>query len=241
MIKKAVIPAGGLGTRMHPITRVLPKPMIPIGTTPVLDYVINEALASGIEEIGIIVGHKGNVIRDYYQGDSRLTFIEQPTPLGLGDAIHTAKEFVGNDDFAILFGDMIIESDTPCLAQLMEIYEKDQTSVLALEERSLAIIQQYNAVFYEPITPQLVSVQKLIEKPKKSASSLTSIGRMIVPSSLFTYLEQTPPGINGEIQLTDALDRLAKNESLLGQLYKGRSFDIGTKDSLKVAIQNLLK
>jgi UTP--glucose-1-phosphate uridylyltransferase len=241
MIKKAIIPAAGLGTRMHPITRILPKPMIPIGTTPVLDYVINEALASGIEEIGIIIGHKGEVIRDYYQGDSRFTFIEQPNPLGLGDAIHTAKEFIGNEDFAILFGDMIIESDTPCLAQLMNIYNQDHASILALEERSLAIIQQYNAVFFEHITPQLVSVQKLIEKPKKSTSSLTSIGRMIVSPSLFTHLEQTPTGINGEIQLTDALDQLAKNEALLGYLYKGRSFDIGTKDSLKLALKNLLK
>jgi len=240
MIKKAIIPAAGLGTRMNPITRILPKPMIPIGTTPVLDYVINEALASGIEEIGIIIGHKGDVIRNYYQGDSRLTFIEQPNPLGLGDAIYQAKEFIGTDDFAILFGDMIIESDTPCLAQLMDIYNQHNTSVLALEERSLAIIQQYNAVFYEHLTPQLVSVQKLIEKPKKSTSSLTSIGRMIVSPSLFTHLEQTSPGIKGEIQLTDALDQLAKNEALFGYLYKGRSFDIGTKESLKVAIKNLL-
>jgi UTP--glucose-1-phosphate uridylyltransferase len=240
MIKKAVIPAAGLGTRMHPITRFLPKPMIPIGTTPVLDYVIEEAWNAGIQEIGIIIGHKGDIIRDYYQRDSRVTFIEQLSPKGLGDAILTAKEFIGTDDFAILFGDMIIQSTIPCLAQLIEVYQTKQSSVLALEERSLDVIQKYNAVFYEPLTPQLVSIQKLIEKPKTSTSSLTSIGRMIVSPSLFIYLEQTPPGKKDEIQLTDALDQLAKNETLLGYLYEGRSFDIGSKDSLKIAINELL-
>ncbi|MBI4041618.1 MAG: UTP--glucose-1-phosphate uridylyltransferase GalU [Deltaproteobacteria bacterium] len=257
-IRKAVIPVAGLGTRFLPVTKTIPKEMLPIVDKPAIQYIIEEALESGIEQI-ILVNSKGkSAIEDYFDSDTALeSFLEQrkkfteldlmrklsnlidiviarqKKPLGLGHAIHCAQSFVGNEPFAVLLPDDLIKSNVPCLKQLIGAYQEYKANVIAVME-----IEKKHAPLYGIIEGQMHAdnnrvhlLKNLIEKPseQKAPSSLAVIGRYILSPALFHCLASTQKGAGGEIQLTDALCELLQQEPIIGYRYEGLRFDVGEK------------
>ena len=234
-IRKAVIPAAGFGTRFLPATKAQPKEMLPIVDTPAIQYIVQEAIDSGIEEILIITGRNKRAIEDHFdssieleqllqqQGkqkqldmvrklaDIKVHFIRQKFPSGLGDAIYCAKAFIGDEPFAVLLGDDIVYNpEYPCLKQLMDCYETHQGSVLGAQFVPDDKVSSYGIVSGEQIEDNLYRVQGLVEKPSRemAPSNLAVLGRYILTADIFDSLENTKPGAGNEIQLTDALARL---------------------------------
>jgi UTP--glucose-1-phosphate uridylyltransferase len=269
MIKKAVIPAAGLGTRFLPATKAQPKEMLPIIDTPTIQYVVQEAVDSGIEDILIISGKGKRAIEDHFDrnweleallnekedkklyneirhiGDmANIHYIRQKEMNGLGDAIRYARYHVGNEPFAVLLGDSIIDTVMPVTQQLIDIYEQYKQSVVAVLEVPHDKISRYGIIGGEKISDRLWKIHEMIEKPDpdKSPSNLAFAARYILTPGIFDALDKTKPGKNNEIQLTDAMSILMQRESIYANLIQGTRYDIGNKlDYLKAIVQYGIK
>ncbi|MBC8079010.1 MAG: UTP--glucose-1-phosphate uridylyltransferase GalU [Gorillibacterium sp.] len=251
-IRKAIIPAAGLGTRFLPATKAQPKEMLPIVDKPAIQYIVEEAVASGIEDIIIVTGRNKRAIEDHFDKSAELEqlleqkgsdellqivrsvsklcdvyYVRQKEPLGLGHAVYTARKFIGNEPFALLLGDDIIMSDPPCLKQMMELYNQEETSVIAVQEVPWKDVSKYGI-----ISPGADNrIEDLVEKPEvgSAPSNLAVIGRYIIEPEIFAILEKQEPGRGGEIQLTDALRVLNRSHSMVAYKQEGRRFDVGDK------------
>jgi UTP--glucose-1-phosphate uridylyltransferase len=265
IIKKAVIPAAGFGSRFLPITKAQPKEMLPIVDKPVIQYVVEEAVEAGITDILMIIGKGKRSIEEYFDRNYELEreleiknksgelttirkisdlasihFIWQKELNGLGDAISYARHHVGNEPFAVLLGDTLIDSSTPLLSQLSDIFSRYNDSVVALEEVDPLNVHRYGVIGGTRIEKDLYQINKLIEKPKpeEAPSNLVFAGRYIFKPEIFDCIDQTKPGINNEIQLTDAMELMLKNNNLYGLKFDGKRYDIGNKiDFLKTNIE----
>jgi UTP--glucose-1-phosphate uridylyltransferase len=232
MIKKAVILAAGMGKRFLPITRVIPKPMLPIGNKPTLDYIIQELIESGIEQILIVVGHRKEIIEDYYRGRAEIHFVVQKVLNGTAKAVLLAEEFVNEQAFALCFSDEVIESTVPCIKQLIDIYpELNASMVTAIEETTEAKIHSYNAVVMGETQGKVSKLISIIEKPQGAYPSLfTSIGRYVIDSGIFTIIRSMKHEEERELYLTDAFNLMMKDNQVYGLCFEGKRWDIGTKE-----------
>lgn len=256
MIKKAVIPAAGLGTRFLPATKAQPKEMLPIVDKPTIQYIIEEAVHSGIEDIIIVTGRNKRAIEDHFDKSVELEmllertgkhdmlqvvesisnlvdihYVRQKEPLGLGHAVLCAKKFIGNEPFAVLLGDDIIDSEVPALKQMIDQYNRVQSSVLGVKDVSRSEVHKYGIVDYDGQNGELFAVKGLVEKPpvEKAPSTQAIIGRYILTPAIFEMLEEVQPDAKGEIQLTEAIDRLLSKESIYSYVIKGTRYDVGDK------------
>ena len=255
-VKKAIIPAAGLGTRFLPATKAQPKEMLPIVDKPTIQFIIEEAIASGIEEILIITGRNKKCIEDHFDksielemeleksGKSDLLelvrdisdmvdihYIRQKEPKGLGHAIHCAKTFVGNEPFAVLLGDDVVDSEVPCLKQLIDCYNEYKTTIVGVQPVDEDKVDKYGIVDGIHIEDRVYKVKDLVEKPsvEEAPSNIAILGRYIITPQIFKVLENTAPGKNGEIQLTDALKTLIGQEAMYAYNFKGKRYDLGDK------------
>lgn len=256
-IKKAVIPAAGLGTRFLPATKAQPKEMLPIVDKPAIQYIVEEAVQSGIEDILIITGRNKRAIEDHFDKSVELEltleekedrelldlvrnisslanihYIRQKEPKGLGHAIYCAKSFINNEPFAVLLGDDIVDSKTkPCLQQLIDIYNEYGTSIIGVQEVPKADVSKYGIVSGKMVDERLYKVNNLVEKPsiEDAPSNIAILGRYIIEPEIFEILEHTKPGAGGEIQLTDALKELSTKQDVYAYIFEGRRHDIGNK------------
>jgi UTP--glucose-1-phosphate uridylyltransferase len=268
-IRKAVFPAAGLGTRFLPATKAQPKEMLPVVDKPIIQYGVEEAVASGIEQIIVVTGRDKRAIVDHFdisfelehylkdRGKTKelqvvrkisdmvdITYIHQKEPLGLGHAVLMAKDVVGNEPFAVFLADDIIRSTTPAIRQMMDVYEKREASVLALQRVEPDQVARYGIVKVAKTDGKVHEVVDMIEKPEasKAPSNLAILGRYVLKPSIFGILETTHEGVGGEIQLTDALRTLAQQEPLLGLEFEGTYFDVGTVSGfLKTSIAYALE
>ena len=266
-IRKAVIPAAGFGTRFLPATKAQPKEMLPIVDTPAIQYIVKEALDSGIEEILIITGRSKRAIEDHFdssveleellqkQGknkqlamvkdlaDIKIHFIRQKSPGGLGDAVLCAKAFIGDEPFAVLLGDDIVYNpEKPCLQQLMDCYEQHPGIILGAQFVPNEKVSSYGIVSGEPLADNLYRVHGLVEKPSvdKAPSNLAVLGRYILTPDIFDILENTKPGVGNEVQLTDALAASKTDKYALA--YEGIRYDTGDKlGYLKATVEYALR
>ncbi|WP_367949980.1 UTP--glucose-1-phosphate uridylyltransferase GalU [uncultured Phascolarctobacterium sp.] len=268
-VRKAVIPAAGLGTRFLPVTKATPKEMLPIVDKPTIQYIIEEALASGIEDILIITGRSKRAIEDHFDrsielelnlaaggktqelemvkkiSDIRIHYIRQKEPRGLGHAILCAKQFIGDEPFAVLLGDDVVDGEVPALKQLMEVYAKTGASVLGVQEVPQEKVSAYGIVASEPTAEtRTFTVSDMVEKPsvEEAPSRLAVLGRYIINPEIFPILETTSPGRGNEIQLTDALKELAKLQKMYAYNFEGRRYDVGDKQGfLEATVEMALK
>ena len=272
-IRKAVIPAAGYGTRFLPATKATPKEMLPIVDKPTIQFIVEEALESGIEEILIISGHAKRAIEDHFDSaptleaelekkgktdllaivketaDIRVHYIRQRYMRGLGDAIYCAKPFMGDEPFAVLLGDDVVYSTgNPALKQLMDVYNATGASVLGCQIVPLEQISAYGAVDGEevdiPNFGKIVRAKSMIEKPspEEAPSQLAVLGRYVIKPEIFEILEHTAPGKGGEIQLTDALNTLAHQDTVYACNFKGQRYDLGDKlGFLKATVEFALR
>ncbi len=264
---KAVIPAAGLGTRFLPATKAQPKEMLPVFNKPTIQYVVEEAVASGIDDILIITGKGKRSIEDHFDRAFELEYflknggktdylkeveyiseladiyyVRQKKQRGLGDAIACAKKHVDGDPFAVLLGDTIAQSKVPCTKQLMNVYDKYNSSVIAIEEVPDEKVERYGIIEGSKIDNSLYKIEDLVEKPKleDAPSNLGIIGRYLLTPDIFDYIDEVEPGVGGEIQLTDALRHLDKS---YGWIFNGKLHDIGNtvdwlKSSIEIAMEN---
>lgn len=256
-VRKAIIPAAGLGTRFLPITKSVPKEMLPIIDKPTIQYIIEEALASGIEEILIVTGRGKSAIENHFdyspeleselarKGETallslslasselvQLHFVRQKSPKGLGHAVYCAKAFVGDEPFAILLGDDVVYSeDRPCLKQLIDVYERTGASVLGVQSVPQSEVSKYGIVSGKKFDERTYLVDGLVEKPKieEAPTNVAILGRYVVTPRVFEFLENAEPGAKGEIQLTDALLKLSKVEDMYAYDFEGKRYDVGKK------------
>lgn len=255
-IKKAVIPAAGLGTRFLPATKAIPKEMIPILDVPMIQYIVEEAVRSGIEDIVLVTARNKDAIENHFDVHfeleenlrrkektallklcestsslCRLISVRQKNPLGLGHAVLTAAQVIGNEPFAVLLGDDLIDSDKPCTQQLVEVYQKHATSVVGVMEVEPEEVSKYGIIEETEIAPRTHKVSGVVEKPspQEAPSRYAIPGRYILSPEIFPILEKTPPGKGGEIQLTDALAVLAKRDGLIAYQFEGTRFDTGDR------------
>ena len=258
VVKKAVIPAAGLGTRFLPATKAQPKEMLPIVDKPTLQYIIEEAVASGVEEILIITGRNKKSIEDHFdksvelelelenkgktdlleivRGISNMVnihYIRQKEPKGLGDAIYCARYFIGDEPFAIMLGDDMVDNGQgpPCLKQLIDVYEDHNASILGVQEVDKENTDKYGIIDGQKLSDNIYKVKALVEKPDpdQAPSNVAILGRYIITPQIFDILGQIPPGKNGEIQLTDALEILKDKEDMYAYVFEGRRYDLGDK------------
>ena len=255
-IRKAIIPAAGLGTRFLPATKAQPKEMLPIVDKPTLQYIIEECVASGIEEILIITGRNKKSIEDHFDKSVELEmeleksgkkemlelvrgisdmvdihYIRQKEPRGLGHAINCAKSFVGNEPFAVMLGDDVVDSEVPCLKQLINCFNEYKTTILGVQTVEFDSVNKYGIIDGLPIENRVYKVKKLVEKPsvEEAPSNIAILGRYIITPQIFKVLENTKPGKGNEIQLTDALETLIKSEAMYAYNFEGRRYDVGDK------------
>ena len=255
-VRKAIIPAAGLGTRFLPATKAQPKEMLPIVDKPTIQYIIEEAVASGIEEILIITGRNKKCIEDHFDKSVELEmelekghkdellemvrnisdmvdihYIRQKEPKGLGHAILCARAFVGNEPFAVLLGDDVVDSEVPCLKQLMDCYKEYKTTILGVQTVKHEEVNKYGIVDGIHIEDRVYKVKKLVEKPsvEEAPSNVAILGRYIITPQIFDILQNTEPGKGGEIQLTDALQTLIESEAMYAYNFEGRRYDVGDK------------
>lgn len=255
-VTKAIIPAAGLGTRFLPATKAQPKEMLPIVDKPTLQYIIEEAVASGIEEILIITGRNKQSIEDHFDKSIELElelekkgkedllqivrqisdmadihYIRQKEPKGLGHAISCAKSFIGDESFAVLLGDDIVDAETPCLAQMIQRFNEYKTTILGVQEVPHEHVDKYGIIDGKMIEDRMYKVRDLVEKPAvgEAPTNVAILGRYIISPAIFPILENTPPGKGGEIQLTDALKTLVKQEAMYAYVFEGKRYDVGDK------------
>ena len=255
-VRKAVIPAAGLGTRMLPITKSMPKEMLPIVDRPVIHYVVEEAIRAGINDILIITGKGKRAIEDYFDRSFELEYylrekgkvdelkqieeigemvdiyyVRQKKPLGLGDAILHAEKHVNGEPFAVLLGDDIIVSQKSVIKQLIDVAEKRKAPVIGVESVPWELVSRYGIVDGEPIEDDLYIVRHLVEKPssEEAPSNIAIVGRYVLTPDVFDVLKETSPGKENEIQLTDALGALLKEQEMFSKKITGKRYDVGSK------------
>ena len=256
-ITKAVIPAAGLGTRFLPVTKSMPKEMLPIIDTPAIHYVVKEAIDSGIDDIIIITGRGKKPLEDYFDESPELEmhleknkkddlletvreissladvhYIRQKEPRGLPDAIQTAEKHIGDDPFAVLLGDDIITSTVPCAKQLINVFEKHKSSVIAVQNVPREKINRYGSVQTEKTSEkQIYTIKNIVEKPKieEAPSTIAAIGRYIFTPEIFDCIHKTKPGINNEMQIADSINILTKSQKVYACAFEGKRYDIGDK------------
>ncbi|MFA9558907.1 UTP--glucose-1-phosphate uridylyltransferase GalU [Evansella sp. AB-rgal1] len=256
-IRKAIIPAAGLGTRFLPATKAQPKEMLPVVDKPTIQYIVEEAIQSGIEDIIIISGRGKRSIEDHFDTSYELEetllkkgkiaelkemqaisslanihYIRQREPKGLGHAILCAKSFIGDEPFAVLLGDDIIQGDVPCIKQLIEKYEKQQSAIVGIQEVPQNDVTKYGMLISpEKMEDRLYSFNGVIEKPKleHSPSNFAVLGRYILTPEIFSILERIPFGVGNELQLTDAIHELRQGQSVYGYVFEGKRYDVGDK------------
>lgn len=236
-IKKAIFPMAGYGTRLFPMTKLLPKEMLPLIDKPLLHYAIEEALRSGIEEFIFIIRKEKNSLQSYLEhsqliSQKNMHYVYQENPLGLGHAIACARDHIRDEFFAVLLPDELIFAQTPCLQQMMDVHTTVKTNVIAIHSVLREEVSQYGIIVGEKTTiPSVFKLKELIEKPspENAPSSKAIAGRYILSSRIFPYLEIQQPGAKGEIQLTDSLHSLLKKEPFYGLEFEGQRFDCGSK------------
>ncbi len=269
MVRKAVIPAAGLGTRFLPATKAQPKEMLPIIDMPTIQYVVQEAVDSGIDDILIISGKGKRAIEDHFDRNFELEarlgnnndqalyneirhiadmanihFIRQKELNGLGDAIYQARLHTGNEPFAVLLGDTIVDSVIPVTQQLIDVYNQYRATIIAVEHVPAEKVSRYGIIGGKMISDSIWEVTELVEKPEpeRSPSNLAIAGRYILTPEIYKAIEQTPPGKNNEIQLTDAMRLMLRRESIYANVIEGKRYDIGNKlDYLKTTVEFALK
>jgi len=268
-VRKAIIPAAGLGTRFLPATKAQPKEMLPIVDKPTLQFIIEEAVDSGIEEILIITGRNKKSIEDHFDKSVELElelekhgkydlleevrkisdmvnihYIRQKEPKGLGHAIYCAKSFIGDEPFAVLLGDDIVYSQKPCLKQLIEAYDEYKTTILGVQQVAEEDVCKYGIVDGKHVEGRVYKVKGLVEKPsvEEAPSNVAILGRYIISPAIFEILEHTEPGKGGEIQLTDALKVLAQREAMYAYNFQGKRYDVGDKQGfLQATVEYALR
>jgi UTP--glucose-1-phosphate uridylyltransferase len=258
-LKKAVIPAAGLGTRFLPVTKSMPKEMLPIIDTPAIHYVVKEAVEAGLDDIIIITGRGKRAVEDYFDESPEMEmhlakhkkddllhtireissmvnvhYIRQKEPKGLPDAILAAEKHIGDEPFAVLLGDDIILSETPCTKQLIDVYTTYHSSVIAVQDVPKEKISRYGAVQATKLSDsntELYQVKHIIEKPKieEAPSTLAAIGRYVFTPEIFDAMKQTRPGINNELQIADSINILCETQKVYACAFKGQRYDIGDK------------
>ena len=256
MIKKAVIPAAGLGTRFLPATKAVPKELLPIVDTPTIQYIVKEAVDSGIEDVIFVTGRGKNAILDHFDSYPELedkleregkhelaetlrevsrmckvVSVRQPEPKGLGHAVLCAKDLIGDEPFLVLLGDDLVDSAVPCSKQMIEVYNQTGKSVVALMRVPDEDVPKFGICGGHPAGDRIINLDVMVEKPSLSEapSNLAIVGRYILKPSIFKYLEEQKPGKGGEIQLTDALARMMKVEGFIGYEFEGQRYDAGDK------------
>ena len=270
-VRKAVFPAGGLGTRFLPATKVIPKEMLALVDKPIIQYGVEEAIASGIEHIIFVTGRGKGTMEDHFdhsfeldatlerRGKSellavsrgvaalaRITYVRQKEPLGLGHAVLCAKDLVGNEPFAVILPDDVIDAEVPCLKQMMDIFDERGGSVLATMTIDGPGISAYGVLAGspDPANPRIYNCTGMVEKPKfeDAPSRQAIIGRYVLTPRIFELLEQTRPGAGGEIQLTDGIKTLLQEEQVFGYTFEGKRFDAGDKfGMLQATVEFALK
>ena len=268
-IKKAIIPAAGLGTRFLPATKAMPKEMLPILDKPTIQYIVEEAARAGIEDIIIVTGKHKRAIEDHFDIQKELEttlyekgklelldrvqystelanifYVRQKEQKGLGHAIYTAKQFIGNEPFAVLLGDDIVESDNPAIKQLMEQYEATGKSVIGVQTVPETETHRYGIIEPKSQDERLYEVNRFVEKPEQGTapSNLAIMGRYVLSPRIFDYLETQTEGSGGEIQLTDAIERLNKDDKVYAYDFEGQRYDVGEKIGfVKTTIEYALK
>ncbi|MBL8676216.1 MAG: UTP--glucose-1-phosphate uridylyltransferase [Alphaproteobacteria bacterium] len=247
-IKQAIFPIAGLGTRFFPITKTLPKEMLPLFDKPLLQYAIEEALSSGIEDFIFIVNQRQSLIKTYFENNpnllptKRIHYAYQEEPLGLGHAIYCARHFIQDEPFAVLLPDDVIVSNKTCLQQMVEAYKEIKSNIVAVEQVSPSNVSYYGIIKGKKIRgSSLIGIDSVVEKPhpEKTPSRLAIVGRYILSSRIFDFLKSQNPGTGGEIQLTDSLNPLLKEQLLYGMEFEGQRFDCGTKRGYLTAILKL--
>jgi len=268
-IKKAIIPAAGLGTRFLPATKAMPKEMLPILDKPTIQYIVEEAAAAGIEDIIIVTGKHKRAIEDHFDHQYELEaalqasgktellekvcastnlanifYVRQKEQKGLGHAIWTARQFIGDEPFAVLLGDDIVESETPAIRQLMDAYEETGQSVIGVQEVEPKETHRYGII--DPLDKEgrLYPVRRFVEKPESGTapSNLAIMGRYVLTADIFDYLENQSEGAGGEIQLTDAIERLNADQAVYAFDFEGNRHDVGEKlGFVKTTIEYAMK
>lgn len=255
-IKKAVIPVAGLGTRFLPATKVIPKELLPIVDTPTVQYGVQEAVDSGIQEVIFVTGRGKEAIEDHFdltpelegvleeRGHTevlkhirkisemaKVVSVRQKRPLGLGHAVLCARELVGNEPFVVILPDDLIDAEVPCVRQLLDVFEERGESVIALMQVPHEEVRRYGVVEAQELGPRLCAIQNLVEKPapEVAPSRLAIIGRYVLRPEIFESLERVAPGKGGEIQLTDGLMDLARKRKVYGYEFLGQRYDVGDK------------
>jgi UTP--glucose-1-phosphate uridylyltransferase len=272
-VRKAVFPAAGLGTRFLPATKAQPKEMLPLVDKPIIQYGVEEAMASGCDQIIIVTGRGKTAIEDHFdvsyelekmleeRGKTELlaivreisdmihvSYVRQKEALGLGHAVLMARELVGNEPFAVLLADDVIDADVPCLKQMVEVFNETQCSVIATQVVESPAISSYGVISATPVDGRwrgrLFDIEDLVEKPRpeEAPSNLAVIGRYLLTPRIFEMLEKTPKGTGGELQLTDAMRQLLKHEKIYGFTFEGVRHDTGDKlGFLKATVEFALK
>jgi UTP--glucose-1-phosphate uridylyltransferase len=255
-VKKAVIPVAGLGTRFLPATKTVPKELLPIVDIPTVQYVVQEAVDAGIQEVIFVTGRGKDGIEDHFDEAPELNqvleergqngtvqalkriaemievvSVRQKRPLGLGHAVLCARDLVGNEPFAVLLADDLIDAKVPCVGQMLEIFEAKKESVIALMKVPPEEVHRYGIIKGQSIEPRVYSVSDMVEKPAKkdAPSQLAIIGRYVLRPEIFTVLESLPSGAGGEIQLTDGLAQLVRDREVFGYEFQGDRYDVGDK------------
>lgn len=255
-VRKAIIPAAGLGTRFLPATKAMPKEMLPIVDKPTIQYIVEEAVASGIEDIIIVTGKGKRAIEDHFDNAQELEqnllekakldllekvqyssnlanihYIRQKEPKGLGHAVWCARHFIGNEPFAVLLGDDIVQSDIPCLRQLINQYEETFSSVIGVQQVPDSETHRYGIIDPSTKEGRRYQVSNFVEKPKQGTapSNLAIMGRYILTPEIFMFLEKQQTGAGGEIQLTDAIQKLNEIQRVFSYDFEGRRYDVGEK------------
>lgn len=269
-VRKAIIPAAGLGTRFLPATKAMPKEMLPIVDKPTIQYIVEEAIESGIEDIIIVTGKGKRAIEDHFDNSFELEqnlfekgkfellnevqksskmvdihYIRQKEARGLGHAIWCARKFIGNEPFAVLLGDDIVQAEKPCLKQMIEQYDRYKSSIIGVQSVSENEVSRYGIIDGKEIHDRLYSVNNLVEKPKKeeAPSNIAIMGRYILSPKIFDILHDQKPGTGGEIQLTDAIAELNRIEAVYAYNFEGTRYDVGEKlgfikTTIEMALQN---
>jgi UTP--glucose-1-phosphate uridylyltransferase len=255
-IRKAVIPAAGLGTRFLPATKAIPKEMIPIVDVPMIQHIVEEAVAAGVRDVILVTARHKEAIENHFDYNyeledtldkkhkaelaevsrcvgnlCNLISIRQKNPMGLGHAVLCAAPIVGEEPFAVLLGDDLIDAKVPCTKQLIDIYEREQASVVGVMEVAQAEVSKYGIVGGKMVNSRLMHVDRLVEKPApdKAPSRLAIPGRYVLSPTIFQCLRETQPGKGGEIQLTDGLELLARKEKLMAYQFEGTRYDTGDR------------